>query len=88
MIGAFPCDLEPGERLVGPGELRGIVGSFTHVADEAAAGRCGSPEDSDLCVFPDRSFSISWILCRRREQMALERFKGGDAKGVEGFIRT
>ena len=59
MTGVFPCNLELGGRFAGPGELRGRISLFTRVCDEAAAGRCGSPEDSDLDVLPDRFSSAS-----------------------------
>ena len=58
MTGVFPCDLELGGGFVGPGELRGRRGLFTIVCDGAVVGRCGSPEDSDFDVFPDRFSSI------------------------------
>lgn len=87
ITGAAPCDLEPDGRFAGPWELRGRMGSFTSVFGKVAAGMCGSPEDNDFCVLPNRLSSVSWILCRRREQMSLEKFREG-YKGGRGIIRT
>lgn len=89
IIGFFPCELsELDERFTGAGELRVGMGSFTNVFGGTVMCRCDSPAGRDLYLLPDLLLSVSWILCRRREQMSLEKIRGRRCEGEDNFMHT